>query len=265
MERKGVIYKIENLINGKVYIGQTVRDVKRRLQCHKIKLQKEYHNNAHLQHAWNKYGEENFKSSIVETCTIDNIDDREKYWIKYYKELGMSYNIEDGGNYIKIIPLETRKKISIKSKEAWANESIRYKIIRNLKRGKDNPSSKSIICINDMNIFDTITEASKYYNVKRKAISQTLSGRNPHCNSYDGKLKLEFDYYIEGKKYFPKNHIHAQSKKVICVTTGEIFDSISIASKKYCIPTTNISKVCKKQRKTAGKLQNGTKLKWAYE
>lgn len=65
------IYKIENQINGKIYMGQTVRFNKRKTS-HLIELRKNQHKNPHLQNSFNKYGEENFVFSIV--CENDNIE-----------------------------------------------------------------------------------------------------------------------------------------------------------------------------------------------
>ena len=50
----------------------------------------------------------------------------------------------------------------------------------------------------------------------------------------------------------------ALSKKVTCITTREVFDSMQEASKKYNIPTANISNCCRGKRKTAGG------YKWIY-
>ena len=54
---------------------------------------------------------------------------------------------------------------------------------------------------------------------------------------------------------------HPQAKKVICITTNEIFDCIEDAHKKY---KGKISECCKGNRKHAGKLSDGTKLKWMF-
>ena len=92
------IYKITNIVNDKIYVGQSIA-IKQRWSQHKAKLRKNKHGNCHLQKAWNKYGEENFKFSVLEyldtDISKDFLTEREQYWIDYYdssnKNLG--YNI----------------------------------------------------------------------------------------------------------------------------------------------------------------------------
>ena len=57
-----------------------------------------------------------------------------------------------------------------------------------------------------------------------------------------------------------------RNKKVICITTGKIFNNIMDASRYYGASNTTISKVCKglKRYKTSGTLKDGTKLKWMF-
>lgn len=53
------------------------------------------------------------------------------------------------------------------------------------------------------------------------------------------------------------------ARKILCVETGEIFNSITDAAKIYgCM--TKIGAVCKGKKETAGKLADGTKLHWEY-
>lgn len=54
------------------------------------------------------------------------------------------------------------------------------------------------------------------------------------------------------------------SKKVICITTNKIFDSIKSASKFYNCNESSLSQCCKGNRKSCGKLSDGTKLEWKY-
>lgn len=86
------IYAINNLVNGKKYIGQSTNLYHR--QCgHMTNLNNNMHPNQHLQNAWNKYGKEQFEFIIIEYCSIEKLNEKEKYWIDYYQSNIMGYNI----------------------------------------------------------------------------------------------------------------------------------------------------------------------------
>ena len=81
-----VIYRFKNKVNGKVYIGQTVKPLRKRVIQHMTnsrpttKVHKTYFHNA-----LNKYGFENFDLIIVERCSSqEELNERETYWIAYY-------------------------------------------------------------------------------------------------------------------------------------------------------------------------------------
>lgn len=85
------IYKIENKINHHVYIGQSV-NIERRWNKHK-----NFDDNCVIHQAFKKWGIENFEFSILEECKIEELDEREKYWIKYYNSYEEGYNSTLGG------------------------------------------------------------------------------------------------------------------------------------------------------------------------
>lgn len=87
------LYKITNLINNKVYIGQTIHPNKRWWEhCFHAK-QKDDNLPIHLAIA--KYGKENFKFEVLEWC--ENYDEREHELILQYNSLSPNgYNILDG-------------------------------------------------------------------------------------------------------------------------------------------------------------------------
>lgn len=92
------IYKIENKINNKIYVGMTgEKDINTRLIKH-IKRSR-YNENRPLYTAFKKYGIENFEISEIEKCnTIEEMWEREKYWIKELNSLlPNGYNISTGG------------------------------------------------------------------------------------------------------------------------------------------------------------------------
>ncbi len=88
------IYKIENKVNGKIYIGSS-KNIENRWKKHKYDLRSNNHHSEHMQNAWNKYGKENFIFKIIEEIRDENIlIEREQYWINALK----SYNIDIGYN-----------------------------------------------------------------------------------------------------------------------------------------------------------------------
>lgn len=107
------IYSITNKIDGKKYIGQSV-DISKRFFQHKSELRSNTHPNNHLQHSWNRYGEENFLFEIITECTMDELDEFEKYYIDINNSMNpkFGYNFESGGNKNKSVSKETRKKMS---------------------------------------------------------------------------------------------------------------------------------------------------------
>lgn len=66
---KAVVYKIINLNNAKFYVGSTAK-IKERFRAHRRKLRAGTHHCPHLQHAWNKYGEDAFVFRVV--AYVDN-------------------------------------------------------------------------------------------------------------------------------------------------------------------------------------------------
>lgn len=152
------IYKITNLINGKVYIGQA-KNIYKRWAEHK----RARDNNCPLLYkAIRKYGVDNFSFEIQEVCSQDELDQKEIYWIKYYNscvffENGWGYNCNEGGAEGKgyIPSLETREKMSkIKLEEGvWC--------------------SKPVIC--DGVEFNSTYACEKYYGLNKGIMSNWLS------------------------------------------------------------------------------------------
>lgn len=116
------IYGIKNIVNGKIYIGQTIQPFYKRYQLHDWKLRSNQHDNAHLQYAYNKYGENNFEFIIIESAKIwdrDELNELEIKYISLYKDLNLSYNILNGGDGHLGVPLsdEAKKKIGNKNRQ----------------------------------------------------------------------------------------------------------------------------------------------------
>lgn len=114
------IYGIRNIINNKIYVGKTGMNFGDRWDNHKALLRGNKHDNPYLQNSWNKHGEDSFEFVVLEDCCVEELNDKEMFWIKYYKDKGLSYNIHDGGdggyNLGKHLSEETKRKIGEKNR-----------------------------------------------------------------------------------------------------------------------------------------------------
>ena len=97
------IYKITNIQNNKVYIGQTIRPIKDRFHRH---INDAMNNilNTHFARAIRKYGKDSFIIEEIDTAqTQKELNEKEQYWIKYYNSVKEGYNetdaiLKSGGN-----------------------------------------------------------------------------------------------------------------------------------------------------------------------
>ena len=93
------IYVITNDVNGKQYVGKTIKTINKRFQQHLTNARfGEQYKNYHLYRAMNKYGFEHFSISMLEECLAEDAAKREQYWIKKLNTYGRNgYNSTMGG------------------------------------------------------------------------------------------------------------------------------------------------------------------------
>ena len=111
----GEIYKITNKITNLSYIGQTIKTSEIRFKQHIKEAQDALNGsrkNFPLFHRMIiKYGADNFYFEILEKCDNKVLDEREKYWIDYYKTYENGYNSTIGGQDIFSERPNTGKKV----------------------------------------------------------------------------------------------------------------------------------------------------------
>jgi group I intron endonuclease len=127
MEKITGIYCIENILNSKKYIGQSVH-IYGRIKRHEHDLRKGI-DSLRLQRAFDKYGAENFRSYILETCDFSALNDREIYWISVFNSNNFEcgYNITAGGRNGSHDE-ETIRKLSEMKKGTHLSEETKRKI-----------------------------------------------------------------------------------------------------------------------------------------
>lgn len=100
----GYIYKITNIVNGKIYIGKTKYSIESRFRGHiKCAHREDTHSNtgSYLHKAINKYGEDNFIIEVLDIAeSLSELNEKEKYWIFTLNSCDkfIGYNIAKGGD-----------------------------------------------------------------------------------------------------------------------------------------------------------------------
>lgn len=209
------VYKIENAINGKVYIGITTRKYTRRFSEHKNNLNKNRHRNKHLQSSWNYYGSTAFNFKMLMQCyDKKELLKKEEYFIKLYNSNNSvnGYNKSSGGEY-PVFSEESRKKISIANKG---------KIL----------SKKHIAIIKKIHTGKVLSEHT------RKLISEKNKGKR-------NSIKTEFK-----KGQEPLNR-----KKVIDLDSGIIYESTKAAGIALGYSRRMISLICSYNQKNSKNLK----------
>ena len=95
-----IIYKATSLIDGKVYIGQTIKTLQSRRAQHIRDAMNPKRRNVHFHNAIHKYGVDNFVFEKIDTAeTQEELDSKERYWISFYRsnEREFGYNEDSGG------------------------------------------------------------------------------------------------------------------------------------------------------------------------
>ncbi len=177
----GYIYKITNIINNKIYIGLTRRNIKVRFNEHIKKAKLNY--NTKLYNAINKYGENNFKIEVIEQIDNELLSDREIFWIKYYNSVDntIGYNSTlggDGCNTLKYIDtdkyLERNKKISNALKGRKQDQLIIDKRVKKLLGKKRTKEQKQLMSIKQKGKI-TITKDNKVKRVNKNLLNNYLN------------------------------------------------------------------------------------------
>lgn len=198
LNKNGVIYLLE-FPNGKVYIGQTTQKLRNRLCVHCISKGSKC---VKVKRAVQKYKE--FKVSVLEeNLTIGQLNSFEGYYIKLFNSNAEDgYNLDSGGNN-RIMSEETKKKISDGNKGKVISEETRKKLSdvnigkvcseeTKKKMSESRKGSvmseltkaslllsnyKQVKSIPDNIVFNSVKEASIYYNINRTALHIYYNGK----------------------------------------------------------------------------------------
>jgi len=179
------LYSIFCSINSKYYIGQAI-DVDKRIKAHLNKLSANTHHSPYLQHSFNLYGKESLTFEVLEYCNIEELDDKEIYYISKYNSLNPNgFNCTIGGNGMRgFVFSET-------TKQNWSNKR------KGKYLGIEHPKSKEIkgthLKTGKLLYFDSLQCAERYLNIKgaNKNISANCKGKRKSAYGYNWQHQLK--------------------------------------------------------------------------
>lgn len=274
------IYKYQNKLNDKIYIGQSV-DITRRYEQHIYDAKNRPERGTGVDLAIRKYGIENFDFSIIEECSVNLLDERERYWIAYYDSYQNGYNRSPGGSSLRgdehpraILDedsvWEIRELYGLKVKRSDVYNLFKYTGIteRGFKKIWDCETWPDIHT-------DVYTQENREWHKKATGHREGQIG----LSSLDRAISQEeinemFKDYQNGlsinaiaKKYNRDNgvvekymanpiaikKINYKGRRVQCINTGDIFTSISAAAKWASCGATTLTRHLAKD-KIAGKV-----------
>lgn len=196
-----VIYKIVNIVNGKVYVGQTTK-FRKRLSQHFNALSHNNHCSNYLQKSFNKHGVDSFYFEILETVTKENICEREVYWIEKLD----SSNRDKGYNILVNAPSPWYGKrnllhcLRISEALRGKHHSVETRKKQSLARlgrfaGRESSVSKAVLQydknMNFIKEYNSIGEACKLTNINRRSIGYSAAGRYKTAGGFVWKLKRD--------------------------------------------------------------------------
>jgi len=219
------IYKIINIVNGKFYLGSSIK-IKKRKSTHFSKLKHNNHHCIHLQRAYNKYGKDNFIFEIINSCDnclkeeqvlLNNLDWSECYNIS--KFAGGGDNISNHPNKEEII-----KKLTL------ILDQNKHKIKPRFKKENGNWKGGKTFCQCGTRINSNTKTCIKCQN--RNGVNNPFFGK---IHSDETKLKLS----DESKQ---RGYMGSQEKAVIIDETE--YKSVSFASRELLVtPNTIINRI----------------------
>lgn len=253
------IYRITNLIDGKVYIGQS-QNIAVRWRAHKYGRPKD--SNSYLNRAIAKHGVDSFLFEILIECPVSKLDEFERKYIAQHNSMRPNgYNLEGGGRGQKEVSTETRKKLRIahlgeknhnygkpKSELTKARMSVAH----------SQPVNKYTRDGKYLETFVTAREAAISLGKKgTSVISGCCRGIRPTAYGYQWRFSDGGNEDIE--PYIDRHFEMAwqANRTPVCQFTKNgvylaSYDSVILATKATAVVGSNIVACCKGRRKTAG-------------
>jgi len=264
-----IIYKATNKINGKAYVGQTVKSLRIRISEH-IHDALNNKDNVYFHNAIRRYGKENFIWEIIAECSsLKELNKTEIEMIKKYNTFENGYNLTRGGEgSVGFKHTQKAKEKISKSKRGKNHPNYGKHHTEETKRrigngnrgkvgfkGEDNPMYGKHHSEETKRKISELRKNKKLSDETRRKISEALKGEKNHMYGKYGKdspcfgkkrseetrqkisLALKGKYGGKNSSWYGKRHSEATKKKMSKSMIGKQVGSKSLIAKKYIVIT----------------------------
>lgn len=146
------------------------------------------------------------------------------------------------------------------------------------KYNKELLKTKRVYCLEENKIYSSVTQVASMLNINTSAVYNTCIQRRymTKKGTYELSLKLIkgkhflwYDDYLKMSEKDMNDYLNktknSHKRKVICLTTNRIFNSLKEAAIHYnIVSSSDILYCCKGKFKHAGRLEDGSRLRWMF-
>jgi group I intron endonuclease len=216
------IYIIRNVINGKVYIGQTY-NVDERWSRH-VYDTKNHTTNMPLHEDMRIYGIDNFNYTVIEQCSDEVANEREQFWINYFNATGDNgYNVCIGGAGVGTGVNHPKARLNQEQLDLLVND-LKYSGLSNAKLAKKyNCSETTVQFINNgqayynPNLTYPLKKSNRYDKEKIKQIKYALKYE---LDKSINDIAKEFNVHVSQVHDMNQGKIHAFSNETYPLRSG---------------------------------------------
>lgn len=257
------VYKITNLVTNDFYIGSSI-ELKRRFSAHKRSLIKGTSSCTYLQNTWNKYGQDNFKFTIEAFCPKEYTRKLEQFFIDTFNP---KYNIvtkvlEVNSRDRKVVNIDTNEQFN-SIKEAAEKYNVSSSSIGDVCRGKGrfccgykwrysdekykytDDKHRKVICNETKVVYDNAQIAANDVGLI------TGSSILAVCKRYKGFFTAAgYTWNYIDDASIPPVEVKRKTtnKKILCVSTNKIYNSLTEAATDNKVSVSGISKAINKTK-----------------
>lgn len=226
--------------SGKVYIG-IAKDIKHRWRANGngYKGSTRFHN-AIIKYGWDAFQHEILYSNLSreDACKLE-IELINKY---NSTDIRYGYNLESGGNS-PTVSEETRQKLR--------EINIGHPVSREVREKMSEIKSKKVVCVETGEVFKSVKDAAEKLKICRSSVGRCANGKASTANGYHFRFLED----IENGVVKEFNFNPPKYKKVLCLTTNEVYETVCDASRKTGLSRRSISYACNGKHKTCGGME----------